>query len=79
MADSKAQKRAKFEGVYPVLREELLAYLKQEGMPQDAVAWFQRVRPSFSPRYFWEIVAILTCGARDDWCRIWTTTCRAGS
>ncbi|KAI0808413.1 farnesyl-diphosphate synthase [Fomes fomentarius] len=42
MADTKAQKRAKFEAVYPVLREELLAYLKQEGMPQDAVAWFQR-------------------------------------
>ena len=44
MADAKAQKRAKFEAVYPVLREELLAYLKQEGMPADAVSWFQRVR-----------------------------------
>ena len=44
MADAKAQKRQKFEAVFPVLRDELLAYLKQEGMPTDAVDWFQRVR-----------------------------------
>ncbi|KAI0757512.1 farnesyl-diphosphate synthase [Daedaleopsis nitida] len=42
MADAKAQKRAKFDAVYPILRDELLAYLKQEGMPEDAVSWFQR-------------------------------------
>ncbi|KAI0363064.1 farnesyl-diphosphate synthase [Pilatotrama ljubarskyi] len=42
MADAKAQKRQKFEGVFTVLRDELLAYLKQEGMPQDAVDWFRR-------------------------------------
>ncbi|KAI0686545.1 farnesyl-diphosphate synthase [Earliella scabrosa] len=42
MADAKAQKRAKFEAVFPILREELLAYLKQEGMPSDAITWFQR-------------------------------------
>ena len=46
MADAKAQKRAKFDAVFPVLREELLAYLKQEGMPADAVEWYQRVRRS---------------------------------
>ena len=45
MADAKAQKRQKFEAVFPVLREELLGYLKQEGMPTDAVEWYQRVRP----------------------------------
>ena len=45
MADAKAQKRAKFEAVFPILREELLAYLKQEGMPSDAITWFQRVSP----------------------------------
>ena len=44
MADAKAQKRAKFDAVFPILREELLGYLKQEGMPTDAVDWFQRVR-----------------------------------
>ncbi len=42
------QRRAKFEAVYPILREELLAHLKQEGMPADAVFWFQRVRISLS-------------------------------
>ncbi|KAM5539156.1 hypothetical protein V8D89_007029 [Ganoderma adspersum] len=42
MADAKAQKRQKFDAVFPKLREELLAYLNQEGMPQDAVSWFQR-------------------------------------
>ncbi|KAI0357318.1 farnesyl-diphosphate synthase [Trametes cingulata] len=42
MADAKAQKRQKFESVFAVLRDELLAYLKQEGMPQDAVDWFRR-------------------------------------
>ena len=41
-----AQKRQKFEAVFPVLRDELLAYLKQEGMPADAVEWYQRVRLS---------------------------------
>ena len=46
MADAKAQKRQKFDAVFPKLREELLAYLNQEGMPQDAVSWFQRVRPT---------------------------------
>ncbi|KAI0368232.1 terpenoid synthase [Pilatotrama ljubarskyi] len=42
MADAKAHKRQRFEGVFAVLRGELLAYLKQEGMPQDAVDWFRR-------------------------------------
>ncbi|KAH9850535.1 farnesyl-diphosphate synthase [Lenzites betulinus] len=42
MADAKAQKRARFEGVFNTLRDELLAYLRQEGMPQDAVDWYRR-------------------------------------
>ncbi|EIW53149.1 farnesyl-diphosphate synthase [Trametes versicolor FP-101664 SS1] len=42
MADAKAQKRQKFEDVFAVLRDELLAYLRQEGMPQDAVDWYRR-------------------------------------
>ncbi|OJT02928.1 Farnesyl pyrophosphate synthase [Trametes pubescens] len=42
MADAKAQKRQKFENVFAVLRDELLAYLRQEGMPQDAVDWYRR-------------------------------------
>ncbi len=46
MADAKAQKRQKFEDAFSKLREELLDYLRQEGMPEDVVNWFQRVRPS---------------------------------
>ncbi|KAI0816067.1 farnesyl-diphosphate synthase [Trametes gibbosa] len=42
MADAKAQKRARFEAVFATLRDELLAYLRQEGMPQDAIDWFSR-------------------------------------
>ncbi|KAI8976330.1 farnesyl-diphosphate synthase [Trametes punicea] len=42
MADAKGQKRQQFESVYPILRDELLAYLKQENMPQDAIDWFRR-------------------------------------
>lgn len=45
MADAKAQKRHKFEDVFAVLHDELLAYLRQEGMPQDTVDWYRRVRP----------------------------------
>ncbi|TBU40071.1 farnesyl-diphosphate synthase [Dichomitus squalens] len=42
MADAKAQKRQKFESIFPILRDELLGYLEQEGMPEDAITWFQR-------------------------------------
>ena len=42
MADANNDKRTKFEAVFPVLCEELLAYLKQEGTPADAIAWFRR-------------------------------------
>ncbi|KAH9896136.1 farnesyl-diphosphate synthase [Cubamyces lactineus] len=40
MAD--ASKRQRFESVYTILRDELLAYLRQERMPQDAISWYQR-------------------------------------
>ena len=43
-ADAKAQKRQKFESVFPILLDELLGYLKQQGMPEDVIGWFQRVR-----------------------------------
>ncbi|TBU52466.1 farnesyl-diphosphate synthase [Dichomitus squalens] len=42
MADAKAEKRQKLESVFPILRDELLGYLKQEGMSEDAITWFQR-------------------------------------
>ncbi|OBZ72800.1 Farnesyl pyrophosphate synthase [Grifola frondosa] len=40
--DAKTQRRQKFEDVFPVLRDELLAYLTKENMPQDAVEWYKR-------------------------------------
>lgn len=44
-SDAKAAKRAKFEAVFHVIRDELVDYFKAQGMPKDAVDWFQRVRP----------------------------------
>ncbi|BGP42592.1 Farnesyl pyrophosphate synthetase [Rhodotorula kratochvilovae] len=39
---SSAQKRDAFLAVWPALAGELVDYLRGEGMPQDAVTWFQR-------------------------------------
>jgi hypothetical protein len=37
--------RQKFEAVFPVIADEILAYMTAEGMPQDARDWMKRVRP----------------------------------
>ncbi|KAL0249768.1 hypothetical protein I308_103070 [Cryptococcus tetragattii IND107] len=42
-ADVKAVRRARFEKVFDQIAEELLTYVKGEGMPKDAVEWYQRV------------------------------------
>lgn len=42
-AAAKAAARAKFEGVFDTIADELLAYLKGEGMPADAVEWYKKV------------------------------------
>jgi hypothetical protein len=39
----KAAKRARFEGVFDTIAEELLAYLKGEGMPAEAIEWYKKV------------------------------------
>lgn len=36
--------RQKFEAVFPVIADEILAYMQAEGMPQDARDWMKRVR-----------------------------------
>jgi len=41
-ADAKAQKRQKFEDVFPAIRQELLDYLAANGMPKDAIEWYGR-------------------------------------
>jgi farnesyl diphosphate synthase len=43
----KAARRKRFEDVFPVIAEELLGYVRGEGMPQDAVEWFERVSGVF--------------------------------
>jgi hypothetical protein len=43
-ADEKAKRRKKFEDVFLVIRDELIVHFKQQGMPEEAVQWYQRVR-----------------------------------
>lgn len=45
-ADAKAARRARFEKVFDQIAEELLTYVKGEGMPKDAVEWYQKVNSS---------------------------------
>lgn len=47
MADAKAQKRAKFEHVFTAIRDELVEYVRSQGMPKDALEWFSRVSSCF--------------------------------
>ena len=42
-AAKKAARRKRFEDVFPLLKSELLEYLDQNGMPQDARDWYDRV------------------------------------
>ncbi|KIP02772.1 hypothetical protein PHLGIDRAFT_32072 [Phlebiopsis gigantea 11061_1 CR5-6] len=37
---SKAEKRARFDHVFEVIRDELVEYFKAQGMPQDATEWY---------------------------------------
>lgn len=39
----KAARRAKFEGVYAVIRDELIEHFAGEGMPEEAVEWYRKV------------------------------------
>ncbi|KDN48472.1 putative ERG20-farnesyl-pyrophosphate synthetase [Tilletiaria anomala UBC 951] len=41
-AQEKLVKRKRFEEVFPILVDELMAYCTSEGMPQDAKDWFKR-------------------------------------
>ncbi|KAF8645905.1 hypothetical protein AX16_007491 [Volvariella volvacea WC 439] len=36
----KAARRAKFEGVWKVIRDELVEYMKSQGMPKEATDWY---------------------------------------
>lgn len=39
----KAAKRARFEGVFDQIADELIAYVEGEGMPEEAVKWYKDV------------------------------------
>jgi hypothetical protein len=45
--DQKAAKRARFEGAFAKIREELVGHMRGEGLPEEAVKWFENVRCSF--------------------------------
>jgi len=40
-AADKSARRAKFEGVFAKIRDELISHFAGEGMPQDAVEWYR--------------------------------------
>lgn len=42
--NDKGDRRKRFEAVFPVIAEELLGYIRGEGMPVDAVDWYEKVR-----------------------------------
>ncbi len=43
MSADKAARRARFEGAWKVIKQELLDYITGEGMPKDAIEWYDRV------------------------------------
>ena len=40
---NKAARRKRFEDMFPVIADELLGYVKGEGMPKDALDWYEKV------------------------------------
>lgn len=42
MSTDKAARRAKFEGAWKVIKQELLDNFNAQGMPQDAAEWYER-------------------------------------
>ncbi len=48
MSTDKAARRARFEGAWKVIKQELVDYITGEGMPKDAIEWYERVRENFT-------------------------------
>lgn len=44
MSNAKAARRARFEGVFTLIRDELITYCQNEGMPPEALEWYGKVR-----------------------------------
>lgn len=62
--DKKSASRDSFLSVWPVIREELLAYMDQEKMPAEAKEWFRKVR----------LFSYYRINGADALCRTWTAT-----
>lgn len=64
--DKKAAARKRFEAVYTVVRDDLLADFRKHNMPEEAIEYYRRVRTPtacFPP---------MQCSESLD--RVWTTT-----
>lgn len=59
----KKEARAKFEAVFPVIADEILDYMKAEGMPAEALEWMKNVGPLLS-LVLWALVDSLSVGRR---------------
>lgn len=45
--DVKQLRRSKFEDVFVKIRDELIEHFSNEGMPPEAIEWYQNVRSFF--------------------------------
>lgn len=41
--EAKAARRAKFNGVFEKIRDELIEHFAAQGMPKEAVEWYRNV------------------------------------
>lgn len=67
-AKDKAATRKRFEAVYTVVRDDLLADFRKHNMPEESIEYYRRVR-IHTHMYGFSYALVLT--ARD---RAWTTT-----
>lgn len=47
-AETKAARRAKFDGAFEEIRDELIEHFAGEGMPAEAIEWYRNVRPAYA-------------------------------
>ena len=46
MSDAKTARLVRFLDVFPVIRDELVKHVKQQGFPESVAEWYQRVSTS---------------------------------
>ena len=67
--DKKLAARKRFEAVYAVVRDDLLADFRKHNMPEESIEYYRRVRNP-SPRIYSSFL-LGRCHCYD---RVWTTT-----